>query len=130
MKYIREDESQVKPLVVAYFVYPWYFGEKDPDFSLTKIFNVEFDSYEEASSFAMLILKSPDYCANFYNEHSDSDKLTPEEAIRLRDIESIEIMQELLIMGDESVCVDCPTDYIRFVGRVYKEGKDDNIATA
>lgn len=130
MRYIREDESQVEPLVVAYFVYPWYAGEKDPDFSLKKIFNVEFNTYEEASSFAMLILKSPDYCANFYNEHSDSDKLTPEEAIRLRDIESIEIMQELLIMDDESICVDCPTDYIRFVGRVYKEGKDDNIATA
>ena len=62
MNYIRIDESQINPLNVFYFLYPYYGDEKEPAYN-DLIFSQPFKSYTEASEFAMLALKMPEMFA-------------------------------------------------------------------
>lgn len=124
MRYVRVDESQICPMMVSYYLYPLYEGENEFDFNLKGLFNRSFETYEEAATMAMLIVKDPNNCIKFYNENSPI-KLEYDDIKKINDIIEIDIFQELIILDENFNCIDCPEEYVFHVGTVSKE--DDSV---
>ena len=122
MNYVRIDESQVSPLNVFYFLYPFYEGEEEPDYDDQLLFSQPFKSYDDASEFAMQALKTPEILVlNWNYKYPEIMHINTEYLKRLKNLSEVEIFQELLIFNDKWELVDCPEDYMKFVGKVLKD---------
>jgi len=123
IKYIREDDENTKNLLVGYQLWPF---EDDDDEIAGYISSMMFYNYNDAADYAMSFLKNPEIILeeNFIKEKSD-DLIE-----RVSEISGLYITESLNIMDMEGDCIDCPTDYIIEVGRVYKEisGEETKIS--
>ncbi len=63
MNYVRVDEAQTIPMGLFYFLYPIYENEDEPVYDDPLLFSQPFDDYEDASKFAMSVLKAPEVVA-------------------------------------------------------------------
>lgn len=121
MRYVRVDEEQTTPMFVEYYLYPIFSDSDEPDTSLTGLFSMQFQSYDDAATYGMFVMKYPNQAAAVYNSKNILNPLSNEYVNRLGEIDEILIYQELTMYDKDWNYVECPEECIKFVGRLVKE---------